>query len=87
MEIDFDEEALKDLEFWKRSGNTTLQTRIQSLLLNILETPFTGLGKPESLKYNLAGKWSRRINKEHRIIYSLKDGRIQIHSLRGHYYL
>ena len=40
MEIDFDVEAMKDLEYWQRSGNTTLQTRIQSLLLNILETPF-----------------------------------------------
>ena len=85
MEIDFDVEAMKDLEYWKKSGNDVLQKRIQNLLLNIVETPFTGLGKPEALKYNLSGKWSRRINKEHRVIYSIKADRIQVHSLRGHY--
>ena len=85
MEIDFDVEAMKDLEYWKRSGNEVLQKRIQNLLLSIVETPFTGLGKPEVLKYNLSGKFSRRINKEHRVIYSVKAGRVQIHSLRGHY--
>ena len=86
MEIDFDVEAMKELEYWKKSSKVVLQTRIQNPLLNIVETPLTGLGKPEALKkYTLSGKWSRRINKKHRIIYSIKAGRIQIHSLRGHY--
>lgn len=50
MGIDFDVEAMKDLEYWKKSDNDVLQTRIQNLLLNIATTPFTGLGKPEALK-------------------------------------
>ncbi|MEO7317193.1 MAG: Txe/YoeB family addiction module toxin [Ginsengibacter sp.] len=61
MEIDFDLEAMKDLEYWKKSGNDVLKSRIQNLLLNIAETPYKGIGKPEALKYNLSGKWSRRI--------------------------
>lgn len=85
MEIDFDEEALEDLEFWKKSGSSAIQKKIQSLLASIIESPYVGLGKPEFLKYDLAGKWSRRINKEHRIIYTVQRNRIQIHSLRGHY--
>lgn len=69
MEIIFSPEALDDLQFWKQSGNVKIQNRIQSLLDSIKETPYEGLGKPESLKYNWSGYWSRRINKEHRIIY------------------
>ena len=56
MEVTFDELALKDLQFWKKSGNTAIQTKIQKLLSSIQESPFTGIGKPEALKYDLAGK-------------------------------
>ena len=85
MEIDFDEEAQADLQFWKKSGNTVIQTKIQKLLTSMKESPFSGIGKPEALKYDLAGMWSRRINNEHRIIYSIHKDRIRIHSLRGHH--
>ncbi len=85
MEINFDEVALKDLEFWKKSGNTTIQKKIQKLLQNVQESPYSGIGKPEALKYDLAGTWSRRITSEHRLIYSVKENSIQIHSLREHY--
>lgn len=85
MEIAFDEEALEDLEFWKKSRNTSIQKKIQNLLSSIIESPYSGIGKPEVLKYDLSGKWSRRINSEHRLIYSIQKNRIQIHSLRGHY--
>lgn len=86
MEIAFDEVALKDYEFWRKSGNKIIQKRIQDLLTSIIETPFTGIGKPEALRYGLSGKWSRRINQEHhRIIYSVNKDIIQIHSLKGHY--
>ncbi|MGN6530457.1 MAG: Txe/YoeB family addiction module toxin [Ginsengibacter sp.] len=73
MEVDFDEEAKDDLDFWKKSGNITVQKKIQQLLFSINESPYTGTGKPEPLKYDLAGKWSRRINNEHRLIYSIFD--------------
>jgi toxin YoeB len=85
MEVSFDEVALEDLEYWKKSGNTVIQPKIQRLLLNIIESPYSGIGKPERLKYDLEGSWSRRINKEHRIVYSAFENSIQVHSLRGHY--
>jgi toxin YoeB len=47
--------------------------------------PFEGIGKPEQLKHQLTGKWSRRINEEHRIIYDVTDSIINIYSLKGHY--
>lgn len=68
MEIVFSPEALEDLQFWKQSGNITIQNRIKKLLESIQETPFEGIGKPEALKHNWSGYWSRRINKEHRLI-------------------
>ncbi len=49
------------------------------------EEPFLGIGKPEALKHSLSGKWSRRINSEHRIIYSIHDDIIRGHSLKAHY--
>ena len=55
------------------------------LLEEISEHPFTGKGKPEALKHDLAGKWSRRINQEHRLIYEVKDNEIIVVSLKGHY--
>ena len=76
----------EDYLYWQKTDKSKLK-RINELLKSCMRTPFEGIGKPESLKYHLAGKWSRRINKEHRHIYRLKEGRIQIHSLRGHYYI
>jgi toxin YoeB len=78
MEIRFTSEAIKDLEQWKKSGNNKILKRIRLLLEVIQQTPFSGIGKPESLKYDLAGKWSRRI-------YSVTDTTIYIHSIMGHY--
>ncbi|MES2428371.1 MAG: Txe/YoeB family addiction module toxin [Bacteroidota bacterium] len=86
MEIVYSEEAQKDIEYWKRSGNKVVQKKISQLLNAIEENPFEGIGKPEMLKHNLAGLWSRRINQEHRIIYKLTEREtIRIYSLRGHY--
>ncbi len=85
MEIVFDEIALHDIQIWKKSGNIVVQKRIEKLLLSIKETPFAGIGKPEALKYNLSGKWSRRITDADRIIYSVSKNLIQVHSLKGHY--
>jgi toxin YoeB len=73
------------LQYWKKSGNKKLQIRIQELLQSIQKTPFEGIGKPEPLKYQLSGMWSRRINKEHRIIYEVRDATVHIYSLKDHY--
>lgn len=85
MEITYSADAKEDLLFWRKSGNKAIQKKITSILNSILETPFEGIGKPEPLKYDLSGRWSRRINQEHRVIYDVTDLRINIYSLRGHY--
>lgn len=89
MEIIYSSRAIKDLDFWKRSGNGQVQKKINELIADIIKHPFKGIGKPEALKHELSGKWSRRINNEHRLIYEiLPDGNISILSilsLKGHY--
>lgn len=87
MEIKFMPRAEEDLEYWKSTGNKQVMKRITRLLSDILEHPFTGIGKPEPLKGDLQGLWSRRITDEHRLIYSVSDGMIYVYvlSLRYHY--
>lgn len=85
MEIEFSPKALRDLERWKSTGNAKIQSKITELINAILETPFTGIGKPEPLRFKLTGLWSRRINSEDRLIYEVKSDLIIIHSLKGHY--
>ena len=77
----------KDRDYWKKSGNKAIMNRISALLKDIIEHPYTGIGKPEPLKYDLAGKWSRRINSEHRLIYSVNENIITVYvfSMRNHY--
>jgi toxin YoeB len=85
MEVRFTPKAQKDLEFWKKSGQKLIQQKIELIIKDIVLHPKTGLGKPEELKYNWSGCWSRRVNKEHRIIYEIDEDNIVIHSLYGHY--
>lgn len=85
MEIELTPDANKDLTYWKSTNNTKVLARIRELLESISETPFQGIGKPEALKHNLSGKWSRRIDKENRIVYQIKNNTIYIQSLKGHY--
>jgi toxin YoeB len=87
IEIRYSRQALDDIEYWKKSGNKAIQNKISLLIKDISEHPFTGIGKPEPLKYELAGYWSRRINAEHRIIYSVNDDMIEVYilSMRHHY--
>jgi len=85
VEIDFLDKALDDIDFWKKSGNLIIQNKITKLLESISKTPFSGIGKPEPLKHELSGYWSRRISDEHRLIYTVKDNRIKVISLRFHY--
>lgn len=85
MEIEFTLEARKDVEFWKKSGDKSVQKKISELLAATQISPFEGIGKPEQLKHEWSGYWSRRINKEHRLIYRVADAVIIVHSLLGHY--
>jgi len=85
MEIEFTQRAFKDLQDWKKSGKKKIIERITELTASILETPFTGIGKPEPLKYQYSGKWSRRINGEHRYVYEVREDIIIVFSLKGHY--
>lgn len=87
----FSEKAEDDLKFWNKSGNKSILKKISELIKAIQVNPYEGIGKPEQLKHELAGKWSRRIDREHRLIYQiLEDGTIDILSvisLKGHYEL
>ncbi|MEQ8416198.1 MAG: Txe/YoeB family addiction module toxin [Imperialibacter sp.] len=85
MEVIYLPEAILDLAFWKKSGNKKIQQRITILVKAIQVDPFQGIGKPEPLRHNLSGKWSRRINAEHRLVYTIENDLIYIYSLRGHY--
>lgn len=65
------QEALNDLNYWKKPGNKVIQKRISKLIQSIEKTPYEGIGKPEGLKYHHSGKWSRRITGADRIIYEV----------------
>ena len=86
MKLIFTPIALEHWEYWKET-NPKIAQRIKQLLADILEHPYTGIGKPEPLKYELAGKWSRRINAEHRLVYSVEENQIEVYifSMRYHY--
>lgn len=85
MEIELTSDANDDLSYWKKTGNQAILKRIRLLTESILETPFTGIGKPEPLKHNLSGKWSRRIDKSNRYVYEVQESTVYVFSLKGHY--
>jgi len=87
MEIDLTDVALKDLKRHKVSGNKSNCKKIEKLLNAIAENPYDGIGQPEQLRYELTGKSSRKINGEHRIVYSIDEEKqiVTIHSMYGHY--
>ena len=81
----FSEQAKDDIRQHKKSGNKSVVNKITLLLEGLVRHPFTGSGKPEPLKHNLTGTWSRRINREHRLVYEVDDDNIMILSAKGHY--
>ncbi|MBE6196387.1 MAG: Txe/YoeB family addiction module toxin [Rikenellaceae bacterium] len=85
--IIFSKEAAADWHHWKQSGNQQVIRKITELLKDMAEHPYIGIGKPEALRYELAGCWSRRINGEHRIVYRVEEQTIEvcILSMRYHY--
>jgi toxin YoeB len=85
MEIVFLPDAKEDLNFWVKTGNKVTIKKIAQLVESIKSNPFEGIGKPEQLKHDLSGYWSRRINLEDRLVYEVNDNNILIHSAKGHY--
>lgn len=84
MKIVFLDSAWEDYLHWQSTDKTTLKT-VNAMIKEIERTPFEGTGKPEALKYNLAGWWSRRINLEHRLVYKVENDSIIIVQCRYHY--
>ncbi|MDT4288835.1 Txe/YoeB family addiction module toxin [Methylomonas sp. MO1] len=78
------EAAWSDYLYWQGQDKKTL-IRINKLITEVLRTPFEGIGKPEALKENLAGFWSRRINDTHRLVYAVSDSHITVIACRYHY--
>ncbi len=76
--------AMNDLEYWQKNNLRKLK-RIVELCLDICRHPQEGKGKPEPLKFNLTGCWSRRIDKEHRLVYQFDDDTVYIIQARYHY--
>ena len=84
MRLVFTEPAWQDY-LWFQENNRKMATRINVLIRDTLRTPFQGTGKPEPLKANLAGYWSRRINEEHRLVYGIDGDDLIIIACRFHY--
>lgn len=85
MEVIFLPRADEDLIYWTDTGNKSVLKKIAKRTEAILEHPFEGIGKPEALKHNLKGKWSRRITDEHRFVYRIENDSLYVYSLKGHY--
>ncbi|UKH24912.1 Txe/YoeB family addiction module toxin [Actinobacillus pleuropneumoniae] len=84
MKLTFSSNSWEDYLYWQKTDKIILK-RINSLIKDIQRQPLEGIGKLEPLKFNLSGFWSRRINEEHRLIYSVEDEAILIVACRYHY--
>ncbi len=84
MRLVFDPHALEDLRFWVDTDRRKA-LKILDLIEATLKTPFEGIGKPEPLKFELAGAWSRRIDQEHRLVYKVEKGELIVLACRYHY--
>ncbi len=80
----WDEGGWEDYIYWQQNDKKTLK-KINRLIQDALRTPFSGIGKPEALKNQLSGSWSRRITAEHRFVYEVKDNFLVIQQCRYHY--
>lgn len=84
MKLTFTTEAWEDYLYWQKIDKKIVQ-KINELIKDINRSPFEGIGKPEPLKHELAGYWSRRINAEHRLVYEIFEDSIIIVACRYHY--
>lgn len=82
--LSFTEDAFAEYVYWQTQDKKTLK-RINNLLKDINRSPFEGLGKPEPLKENFSGLWSRRIDDTNRLLYKVKDDCIEVVQCKGHY--
>jgi toxin YoeB len=80
----FEKQAFEDIKYWS-TVNPKILKKIIDLIDDCQKQPFDGIGKPEPLKHQLKGFWSRRINDEHRLVYSVNDQTIMVASCRYHY--
>lgn len=80
----FDIEFRRDLEFWIKTDRR-VALRVMEFVEAVMRDPFQGVGKPEPLKHELAGCWSRRITPEHRLVYKVSESRIDFLQARYHY--
>lgn len=84
MRLVFDDHAFEDLA-WFVSKDLQLAKKIVALIQEVKRSPFEGRGKPEPLRHELSGCWSRRINKEHRLVYQVTEDEVRILACRYHY--
>ncbi len=84
MIVGFTPDAWDDYTWFQQHDRTSLK-RINQLIKDIQRNPFEGIGKPEPLRHNLSGFWSRRITDEHRLVYTVEDNILQIVQCRYHY--
>ncbi len=84
MKIVFAETAWEDYIYWQSTDKKILK-RINKLIKETIRSPFEGIGDPEPLKHNWSGFWSRRINKEHRLVYAVEEHALLIAQCRYHY--
>lgn len=84
MRLTLHPQAWEDYLHWQQNDKQILK-RINALIRDILRDPYDGIGKPEALKFNFSGYWSRRIDDEHRIVYKVIDDEVIIAQVRGHY--
>mgnify|MGYP006292185201 CR=1 FL=1 len=84
MRLVFTTRSWDDYLYWQKN-DTRIVRRINELTTDIQREPFAGIGKPEPLKYQLQGLWSRRIDTEHRLVYELADEELRIIACRYHY--
>lgn len=82
--LSFHEQAWEDYLYWQQTDKQVLR-KLNNLIRDALRHPMEGLGKPEPLKLNLAGYWSRRITGEHRLVYTMEGSELIIVQCRGHY--
>ena len=84
MILSWTEDAWDDYEYWQKTSKEKIK-QINKLIRAIKREPFEGIGRPEPLKHDLAGYWSRRIDQEHRLVYEVQDDAIVIVQCRYHY--
>ena len=84
MIISFTQTAFEDYQNWSKDDKTIFK-KINALIKEVLRTPFTGTGKPEPLKHELSGYWSRRITDEHRLVYKVEQDEVLVISCMYHY--